>query len=68
MEENKFWLALWIAGMITVIGIAGIVGAVTVNSDNRKVELIKGGADPIAVTCAMGNSQASICTIITAKQ
>ena len=67
METNKFWYLVWTNAFILVVLLASICGVVTINSDNLKAEMVKEGADPIAVTCSMGNSQATICTILTTK-
>lgn len=69
MEENKFWLGIW-ALLATVIVACTVVGTVAAHLQRQAMmEMVKNGADPMAVSCAfgVGQSEVSICTLIATK-
>ena len=64
IPDNKFWLALWSAGMTTVLGIAVTIATSSDRADQRRAELIKAGADPIVLECAESSGldkKAAVC-------
>lgn len=53
MEENKFWLRLW---LIAAVLVACLVTTCTVNSFDRRAKwekAVANGADPLRTSCAL---------------
>lgn len=61
-SEQKFWLGIW-----TIIGavLTAVVLCITI-THNRTVsqftEMVKAGADPILLDCALWNESKAMCT------
>ncbi|WP_323016395.1 hypothetical protein [Castellaniella sp.] len=53
-HEEKFWVSLW--SLVAVVAVTLILGLLLYNADkNQKIaDMVKAGADPIIVSCAMG--------------
>lgn len=68
MENDNFWIKF--CGLITTIfiGMFLTITIVSVHSDRVIAEAIKNGGNPIAVTCAISNSNSNraMCNIYAA--
>lgn len=70
MEENKFWLGIW-ALLATVIIACTVIATVAAHLQRQAIiEMVKNGADPMAVSCSfgVGQSEVSICTLLATKE
>jgi hypothetical protein len=68
--ENKFWVIMW--GMAAVFASVVVVSSVLYwgHYDSKVASLLKNGADPMSIKCAM-NSQSTdspACIILATKE
>lgn len=69
MNENEFWIALWKIAAAFCFGAIVVMGGCTVQRDQLKYDAIKGGVDPMVLSCAVGveASEQHICTLIAQR-
>jgi hypothetical protein len=55
-SDDKFWLGLWIVVIIVISGVLVLCGMAfyyTGVSEQKVVEMVKGGANPIQARCSL---------------
>jgi hypothetical protein len=78
MEENKFWVSvngMFTAALVTLILTIGVNSYHNGQRDlarfealaRAKVDAIKGGADPLAVSCAFDGA-GQLCAVLVARR
>ena len=72
MEENNFWVRLW---LIAAVLVACLVTTCTVNSHDRREKwekAVANGADPLRTACALFDMSSTgdqiICAMLAAKE
>ena len=64
-SEGKFWCTIWAIIGVLVCTLIISVTAYNINQTNKETELVKAGADPIALACAKGYT--SSCLVLAKK-
>jgi hypothetical protein len=67
MNENEFWLKCWALVTSTILGVAVVMAAISIHADNKIVEMVDKGVDPIKARCAIhgsGGYDTAICVLV----
>jgi hypothetical protein len=71
MDNNqKFWLTTNLFVLIAAVSITIAIASYWIHHNQQITKLVEGGANPIAVMCAMQNDYGShpTCIVLAAKQ
>lgn len=68
-EEMKYWLTIWKIIAVCFCMFVLTLGSCSTYQTHAKTELIKSGADPMEILCAMGGTDGrqAICTAIAMR-
>jgi hypothetical protein len=69
MDDNQFWLNLWRAVIAGLCVVVATMAGCTSYKTRQAADLIRNGADPIRVGCALevGDSTATRCLLLVTK-
>lgn len=69
-SDAKFWVAQFAILAVIILGIAGYTTSYNKAFDERIVELVKAGTDPIAAVCALEDQRGvnPTCVVLSAKR
>lgn len=68
--DGKFYAFIWLLVSVVVISLAAFGTVASHLQRQAMVEMVKGGADPMAVSCAFGIGQndVAVCTLLISKE
>jgi hypothetical protein len=69
MDSNgKFWLCIWALLAFVIIVISALIAVNVQNARNAMTDMVRAGADPIAVACALDSSTRNdVCLLVQRK-
>lgn len=59
MNENKFWICIWVLLSITLSFLFFLIAHYSNKSEEKIVDLIKSGVNPIEAHCAISMTQSN---------
>jgi hypothetical protein len=54
MEENKFWLSVWVIAAAVLVSLIGSHAYTTALNRDKWDKAVSNGADPMVTACALG--------------
>ena len=69
MEENKFWISVWLLVSVVIVSLITAISVVNIDTTKKMDNAIKNGADPLRVSCAYNPNQynTAVCGVLAAK-